>query len=85
MSDAQTYRTKDEVAEYQAIDPITQVLDVIKAKKYATDKQIEAIDQRVKDLVEECAKFGEESPFPGKEALYEDIYVQEDYPFIKTH
>ena len=85
MSDAQTYRTKDEVAEYQAIDPITQVLEVIKTKKYATEKQVEAMDQRVKDLVEECVKFAEESPFPGEDALYEDIYVQEDYPFIKTH
>ena len=29
------------------IDPITQVLDVIKEKKYATDKEIEIIDERV--------------------------------------
>jgi pyruvate dehydrogenase E1 component alpha subunit len=85
MSDAQTYRSKDEVAEYQAIDPITQVLDVIKAKKYASAADIEAIDQRVKDLVEECVRFGEESDFPGADALYEDIYVQADYPFIKNH
>ena len=34
MSDAQHYRTKEEVAEYKKIDPITQVLDVIKDKKY---------------------------------------------------
>jgi pyruvate dehydrogenase E1 component alpha subunit len=30
MSDAQLYRTKDEVEEYKKIDPCTQVLDVIK-------------------------------------------------------
>ena len=29
MSDAQHYRTKDEVEEYKKIDPITQILDVI--------------------------------------------------------
>lgn len=84
MSDAQHYRTKEEVAEYQKIDPITQVLDVIKDKKYATKKEIEEIDQRVKDLVNECVEFAENSPFPSPEDLYADVYEQEDYPFIKS-
>lgn len=83
MSDAQHYRTKDEVAEYQKKDPINIVLDVIKKKKYATEKQIEEIDKRVKDLVDECVKFADESPFPEVAQLWEDIYVQKDYPFIK--
>jgi pyruvate dehydrogenase E1 component alpha subunit len=38
MSDAQLYRTKDEVEEYKKIDPCTQVLDVIKENKYATEE-----------------------------------------------
>ena len=73
MSDAQHYRTKEEVEEYKKIDPITQVLDVIKAKKYATDAEIEAIDERVKDLVAECEKFAEESPFPQKNVMYDVV------------
>ena len=48
MSDAQLYRSKEEVEEYRKIDPITQVLDVIQEQKYATEEQIEAIDERVK-------------------------------------
>lgn len=83
MSDAQHYRTKDEVAEYQKIDPITQVLDIIKEEKYATVAEIEAIDQRVKELVQVCVDFAEASPYPDKEELWQHIYVQEDYPFIK--
>ncbi len=82
MSDAQHYRTKEEVAEYQKIDPITQVLDVIKDKKYATDEEVEAINKRVKDKVAECQKFAEESPFPKTQQLYDMVYEQEDYPFI---
>ena len=82
MSDAQHYRTKEEVEEYKKIDPITQVLNVIKEKKYATDAEIEAIDERVKNLVAECEKFANESPFPEKNVMYDVVYEQENYPFL---
>ena len=81
MSDAQLYRSKEEVEEYKKIDPITQVLDVIVDQKYATEAEIEAIDQRVKDLIEECVKFAEESPYPEIQQLYDVVYEQENYPF----
>jgi len=83
MSDAQHYRTKDEVAEYKKIDPITQVLDVIKKKKYATDAEIKAIADDVKKRVAECEKFADESPYPEKQQMYDMVYEQEDYPFLK--
>ena len=83
MSDAQHYRTKEEVAEYKKIDPITQVLDEIKAKKYLTDKEISAIQLDVKNKVQECVDFAESSAYPEKEQLYDMVYEQEDFPFIK--
>ena len=83
MSDAQHYRTKDEVAEYQKIDPITIVLEVIKKNKYATEKEIEKINQEVKEVVLDAVKFAEESPFPTEQDLYDSVYEQENYPFIK--
>lgn len=85
MSDAQHYRTKEEVAQYQGKDPITMVENVIKEKKYATKKEMEEIDQRVKDLVNECVKFAEESDFPDPQDLYKHIYTQEDYPFVTNN
>ena len=83
MSDAQKYRTKEEVAEYKKIDPITQVLDVIKKKKYLTEKEIQSINEEVKNQVNECEKFADESPYPEKQQLYDVVYEQKDYPFIK--
>ncbi|MGB7785688.1 MAG: pyruvate dehydrogenase (acetyl-transferring) E1 component subunit alpha [Salinimicrobium sp.] len=82
MSDAQKYRTKEEVAEYQKIDPITQVKDIIEKKKYATEKEIKTIDKRVKDLVSECEKFAEDSEWPDVSQLYDVVYEQKDYPFL---
>ena len=82
MSDAQKYRTKDEVAEYQKIDPITKVLDTIKKNKWATDKEIQAIQDQVKATVKEAVDFAESSPFPSNDSLYQNVYAEE-YPFIK--
>jgi len=82
MSDAQKYRTKAEVAEYQKIDPITKVLDLIKKKKWATDDEIQAILDNVKASVKAAVDFAEESPFPENESLYQNVYSDE-YPFIK--
>jgi pyruvate dehydrogenase E1 component alpha subunit len=82
MSDAQHYRTKDEVAEYKKIDPITTVKATILEKKYATEDQIEEINKRVKALVKECEQFAEESAYPEVQQMYDMVYEQEDYPFI---
>ena len=82
MSDAQKYRTKDEVAEYQKIDPITKVLDMIKKNKWATDKEIQAIQDDVKATVKEAVDFAESSPFPSNDSLFQNVYAEE-YPFIK--
>ncbi len=83
MSDPQKYRTKDEVKEWQAQDPIEKVLETIKSKKYATEKQLEEIKQRVKDMVEESVTFAEESPLPDASELYKDVYVEDDYPYVR--
>ncbi len=82
MSDAQTYRTKDEVAEYKLKDPIELVLTTIKNNKWANEADLEAIEKRVEDVVDESVKFAEESPYPPVDELYKDVYTQVDYPYI---
>ena len=83
MSDPQKYRTKDEVSEYQEKDPITHVKNVLLDNKWMTEEEIKAVEKEVKDEVEEAVKFAEESPLPEPHELYEDVYTQEDYPFVK--
>ena len=83
MSDPQKYRTKDEVSEYQEKDPITHVKNVLLDNKWMTEEEIKAVEKDVKAEVEEAVKFAEESPLPELHELYEDVYTQEDYPFVK--
>ena len=83
MSDAQKYRTKEEVEEYRKIDPINQEKDILIQNSYASDEEISVVDARVKERVLECQKFAEESPFPEISVMYDAVYEQKDYPFLK--
>ena len=82
MSDAQHYRTKEEVEEYRKIDPIKQVLNVIEENNYLSADEIKEIQSDVKKRVQECVEFAENSPYPPKEQLYDMVYEQKDYPFL---
>lgn len=82
MSDPAKYRTKEELEDFKLKDPINQVLEVIRANNFATEEQIEQINEKVKMEVEDAVQFAEESPWPNNDELYKDIYVDENYPFI---
>jgi pyruvate dehydrogenase E1 component alpha subunit len=82
MSDPAKYREKEELEGYKSKDPIDVTLAKIKELKYATDKEIEAIDNKIKEIVEESVRFADESPYPDASELYKDVYVQSDYPYI---
>ncbi|MEX0812479.1 MAG: pyruvate dehydrogenase (acetyl-transferring) E1 component subunit alpha [Chitinophagales bacterium] len=83
VSDPAKYRTRDEVNKYKKTDPIEQVRTTILKKKYASEKELKKIEDKVKDIIADAVKFAENSEYPAPEALYEDNYKQEDYPFIK--
>ncbi|HSZ71632.1 MAG TPA: pyruvate dehydrogenase (acetyl-transferring) E1 component subunit alpha [Cytophagaceae bacterium] len=82
MSDPAKYRTKEELEEYKAQDPIEQVRIAILENKYATEADLEKIDQSIKVTVDASVKFAEESPYPAATDAYKDVYVDQNYPFI---
>lgn len=82
MSDPRKYRTKEEEQHYINNDPIEQVLKVIREKKYMSEKQIEDVYEKTKKIIEDSVKFAEESPLPDPNEMYQDVYAQEDYPYI---
>ena len=85
MSDPQKYRSKEEVTEWIEQDPILHVLNVIKDNKWLKDTEITEIDEWVKNEVKESVEFAENSPYPEANELYEDVYTQKDYPYIKEN
>jgi pyruvate dehydrogenase E1 component alpha subunit len=81
MSDPAKYRTKEEVEAYRAIDPVEVIKNLIIAKKYLKESDIEAIIEETDQIVEDSVVFADNSPFPDVDELYKDVYVT-DYPFI---
>ncbi len=84
MSDPAKYRTKEEVETYKRRDPIEQVKLSMLKYKVGTEKYFQEIEAKVKEQVLNSVKFAEESKFPDPEEIYKDVYVQQDYPFIKV-
>ncbi|MCU7552897.1 pyruvate dehydrogenase (acetyl-transferring) E1 component subunit alpha [Chitinophagaceae bacterium LB-8] len=82
ISDPQKYRTKDEVDEYRAKDPISMLLKTILENNIATQEEIDQINERVDQAVAESVKFAEESPWPNDDEVLKDVYVDKNYPFI---
>ncbi|UYZ58402.1 pyruvate dehydrogenase (acetyl-transferring) E1 component subunit alpha [Hymenobacter latericus] len=83
MSDPAKYRTKEEVEGYRQRDSIENVRAVILERQYATEDELNAIDEKIKAAVAESVEFAENSPFPPAEELFQDVYVQADYPYIR--
>ena len=83
MSDPAKYRTKEELEDYKAQDPIERVKKVLLEEKYASEEELKNIDKQIKDRVLDAVKFAEESPYPTVDEVYKDVYVQQDYPYTQ--
>jgi pyruvate dehydrogenase E1 component alpha subunit len=70
------YRTKEEVEEAKQKDPIRIFIDRLTENGLLTDEQLAALDERVREEVDDAAAFAEQSPEPEPEELYRDVYAQ---------
>ncbi|MCK5277921.1 MAG: pyruvate dehydrogenase (acetyl-transferring) E1 component subunit alpha, partial [Cyclobacteriaceae bacterium] len=83
MSDPAKYRTKEEVAAYKRRDPIEQVKLSMLKYKIADEAYFQDIESKTKKIVLDSVEFAEESKLPDPNEIYKDVYMQEDYPFVK--
>jgi pyruvate dehydrogenase E1 component alpha subunit len=77
VSDPGTYRTKEEVAEYQKKDPITQLGDFMVEHEYVEQVQLDQWDKDIKQEVKEMEKWADESPQPEDQLAYEHVFFAE--------
>lgn len=74
-----TYRTREEVEEWKKKDPINKFKEKLIDMKVLAEEESKAIDQEVKNLIEESVKFGMTSPSPQPEEAFKDVFVSPYY------
>ncbi len=82
VSDPANYRSKEEVEEYKSRDPIYKLEERILKSKVASKEEIEAIQARITEEIDDAVAFAEESDFPDPSELYDDNYLDKDYPYL---
>ncbi|MEL6717957.1 MAG: pyruvate dehydrogenase (acetyl-transferring) E1 component subunit alpha [Bacteroidota bacterium] len=82
VSDPGRYRTKEELNHYKELDPVKVTEQKLLDFGFATADEIKEIKNEIKAEIAEAVKFAEESPYPDASELWDDNYVQEDYPYI---
>jgi pyruvate dehydrogenase E1 component alpha subunit len=68
------YRTKDELEEQKALDPIQHLRGLLTDAGLLTEADLEALQAEVEAEVDDAVRFAEEAPDPGPDALYADVY-----------
>lgn len=76
MGDPERYRDKQEIEKWREEDPIGIFRKKLISKKTATAKALDEIEERAMQDAEKAVEFGEASPEPAPEALFEDVYVK---------
>jgi pyruvate dehydrogenase E1 component alpha subunit len=70
------YRTKDEVEEHKARDPIRRFIEDLKDASLLTEDELKAMDEAVHEEVDDAGRFADESPEPDPDTLYDDVYAE---------
>jgi pyruvate dehydrogenase E1 component alpha subunit len=75
MADPEQYRSKEEVAQWRARDPIPAFAGRLIAEGVLDEAERERIDAQAIARVDAAVEFADASPFPAPDSLYDDVYV----------
>lgn len=84
VSDPATYRKREEIVERKKRDPILLLKTHLLEQHIATESELQAIDQKIKNEIEEAVAFAEASEAPSQQSLYQEVYAQADYAFLHS-
>jgi pyruvate dehydrogenase E1 component alpha subunit len=73
--DPAKYRELSQLAEWKKKDPIARVARTLRSKKWITDKDLAAIENEVRSLVDKAADFSLASPWPADDGVDSQVYA----------
>jgi pyruvate dehydrogenase E1 component alpha subunit len=75
MADPEMYRSRDEVREWRARDPISAFGRVLVEHGVAVEDDLRRVDREVEAEVEEAVRFADESAPPSPDTVFDGIYA----------
>ena len=73
--DAVKYRTREEEDHYKSRDCLERFRGAVLPQNLINEGDLDEIDRRARDAIDDAVKFAEESPLPEPEECFEDVYV----------
>ena len=70
------YRTMEEVEAQKKLDPLTVMAGILAEENLASEEYFNEAEKRIKNIIEECVQFAENSPEPPIDELYTDVYAE---------
>ena len=74
-SDANRYRTKEEINEWKKKDPIPRMRAYLEENKYFKPEELDEMEANAKQQIEDAVEFANNSPDPAPEDLPNDVYA----------
>jgi len=78
MADPEEYRSKEEVEEWRARDPIHAFSRRLIDEDVIGEDEVERLDKEAIEIIDEAVRFADQSPFPELDSLYDEVYVFTD-------
>jgi pyruvate dehydrogenase E1 component alpha subunit len=72
-----SYRSKEEIAEHQARDPIDRAAAALRERGILRDSDLDALREHAEPRVSEAVEFADRSPHPDEDGLVEHLYGDE--------
>jgi pyruvate dehydrogenase E1 component alpha subunit len=76
MGDPERYRQAEEVKHWQEEDPIGVYRKYLVSEEIATEEELDEIEGKTEEEVQEAVQFAESSPEPAPEELFTNVYVE---------
>ena len=74
-SDANRYRTKEEIKHWKNMDPIKRMRNDLIKNKMAFEKELSTIEKKAAEAIEEAVEYANDSPYPSIDTIMDDVYA----------
>ena len=74
-SDANKYRTKEEIAQWREKDPIGRFKAFLIEHGYLSEGELDTIEAAARQAIEDAVAFAQNSPEPSLDSIAEDVYA----------